>query len=64
MKASKIIFVFFVFILIFSTGCVDQDAKQKEYNKCTTVCASVLDEDFVILKLCMDECKEKFLEEK
>ena len=60
-KLSKIILIF-VIILIFPTGCIDQDAKnQEEYNKCTSVCASVLEEDFVTLKLCMDECKEKFL---
>ena len=62
-KMNKIVFLVFVLVLIFSYGCANADTKQGEYNKCTSVCASVLEEDFVTLKLCMDECKEKFLEE-
>lgn len=64
MKMNKIIFVVLAFVLLFSYGCTDNDTqKQEEYNKCTSVCASVLEEDFVTMKLCMDECREKFLEE-
>ena len=64
MKMDKIIFVIFVLILLFSTGCQTKEAEpQEEYHKCTSVCASVLGEDFVIMKLCMDECQEKFLKE-
>lgn len=62
-KMNKIIFIIFVFVLLFSYGCSDKDANQVEYQKCTSVCAAVLEEDFVTMKLCMDECKEKFLEE-
>ncbi len=65
MKLSKMIFIFFVVILIFSSGCINQDAKkQEEYEKCTSVCASVLEDDFVTMELCRRECKEEFLEEK
>ena len=64
MKANKIIFLIAVIILIFSAGCADNDdSKLGEYNKCVSVCASVLSEDFVTLELCRQECKEKFLDE-
>ena len=62
-KVTNLLFILFVLVLLFSTGCADNGVnKQEEYNKCTAVCASVLGEDFVTLKLCMDECKEKFLD--
>ena len=61
---NKIAILFIVFILILSTGCVDEDAKkQEEYEKCTSVCASVLEEDFVTMELCRRECEEEFLKE-
>ena len=64
MRVNKIIILFFVIVLIVSNGCANKDTQQEEYDKCTSVCASVLDEDFVTMKLCMDECQEEFLEEK
>ncbi|MAE42564.1 hypothetical protein CMO93_02230 [Candidatus Woesearchaeota archaeon] len=64
MKMNKVIFVIFVFMLLFSYGCTDKEAKkQEEYNKCASVCASVLGEDFVTMELCREECQKKFLEE-
>ena len=64
MKASKLIFLILIFTLILSSGCKNNDVVvQQEYQKCTSVCAAVLGDDFVTLKLCMDECEEKFLEE-
>ncbi len=68
-KMNKIIFIIFVFVLLFSYGCSGKDAKQEEYQKCTSVCAAVIetpdaDEAFITTKLCMDECQEKFLDEK
>jgi PBP1b-binding outer membrane lipoprotein LpoB len=57
------IFVLFFILLIFVNGCSNVDVNpQKEYNKCTSVCASVLEEDFVTMELCRQECREKFLE--
>jgi len=56
---NKIIFIIFVFILLFSYGCADQEVKQKQYNKCTAVCAAVVEDDFVTLELCREECKKK-----
>ena len=47
--------------LVFVSGC-DADL-EVEYNKCTAVCSSVLEEDFVTMNLCVDECREKFLGE-
>jgi hypothetical protein len=65
MRPNKIIFLIFVFALLFSFGCASNEENvQKEYEKCTSVCASVLEDDFVTMKLCMDECKEKFLGDK
>ena len=62
-KLINIIFLIFIAVLVFTSGCDKIETKQQqEYNKCTSVCAAVLDDDFVTLKLCMDECKEKFLE--
>ncbi|MFH0868004.1 MAG: hypothetical protein V1831_01710 [Candidatus Woesearchaeota archaeon] len=63
-KASKFILIIVIVILIFTSGCINNSTqKQKEYEKCTSVCASVLEDDFVTMKLCMDECQKKFLEE-
>ena len=62
-RLNKIILFSFFIILIFINGCYNGDVDaQNEYEKCTSVCASVLEEDFVTMKLCMDECEEKFLE--
>jgi len=64
-KLSKIIFLIFIAVLAFTAGCENIETKQQEeYNKCVSVCASVLSEDFVTLELCRLECKEKFLDEK
>jgi len=58
-RLNNTIILLLLIILIFSIGCTNRDA-QNEYNKCTSVCASVLEEDFVTMKLCVDECKDKF----
>ena len=64
MKMNKTIVMFALIILLFSTSCVNEDAqKQEEYEKCNSVCASVLTDDFVTLELCRRECREKFLED-
>jgi len=60
---KRVIFILLVLLLLVS-GCADnEDEKIKDYEKCTTICSSVLSEDFVTLELCRQECKEKFLEE-
>jgi len=59
---KRVIFILLVLLLLVS-GCADKEEKQKEYEKCTTICSSVLSDDFVTLELCRQECKEKFLEE-
>lgn len=59
---KKIILSLIIIILITScTNDIESD-QNVEYNKCTAICSSVLDEEFVILELCREECKEKFLE--
>ena len=55
-----LLLLFIVLVSIFS-GC-ESNNDQAEYEKCTSVCTSVLEDDFVTMKLCMDECKEEFLE--
>jgi hypothetical protein len=61
---NKIAIIFALILLIISPGCVNEDRqKQEEYEKCTSVCASVLSDDFVTLELCREECREEFLEE-
>ena len=63
-KLNKLIFSIIIFILILSAGCNNEAVdSNKEYNKCVSVCASVLSDDFVTLELCRQECKEKFLDE-
>jgi len=60
---KRVVFILLVLLLLVS-GCVDnKDEKIKEYEKCTTICSSVLSDDFVTLELCRQECKEKFLGE-
>jgi hypothetical protein len=62
-KMNKFFWILFLFVLVVFSGCAISEAdKQEEYEKCNSVCASVLEEDFVTLKLCNDECKKKFLE--
>ena len=61
-RLNKIIIFILLISLIFITNCSNNIDYQEEYEKCTSVCASVLEDDFVTMKLCMDECKEKFLE--
>ena len=59
----KIILILLILSLLI-TSCIDTETeKGKEYEKCTSVCSSVLSEDFVTLELCRQECKKKFLEE-
>tara|TARA_Y100000310_G_scaffold47186_1_gene43771 strand:- start:3281 stop:3478 length:198 start_codon:yes stop_codon:yes gene_type:complete len=65
MKANNFFVLVFLMVLIFSAGCATEEVdNQVEYNKCVSVCASVLEEDFVIMDLCRQECNEKFLEER
>ncbi len=45
-------------------GCIDTETeKREEYDKCNSVCSSVLSDDFVTLELCREECQKTFLEE-
>ena len=62
---KKIILALFLLALLFAASCIkDSEAeKRKEYEKCTSVCSSVLSDDFVTLELCRQECGIKFLEE-
>ena len=62
-QMNKIIMFMLLISLVFVSGCSDNVDFQEEYNKCTAVCASVLEEDFVTMNLCVDECKERFLGE-
>ena len=64
MNKNKIIIAIFLFLVLFSYGCSNQTQAQEDYNKCTSVCAATLGgEDFIILELCRQECRDQFLEE-
>ena len=61
---NKIVLLSVMIMLIFSASCVkEQTPKQEEYNKCASVCASVLEDDFVTMELCRRECRNEFLGE-
>ena len=60
-KTINFFSLLFIILILISSGCESDDV-QREYEKCTSVCASVLEDDFITLKLCVDECKEKFLD--
>lgn len=62
---KKIVIIVLLIGIILVTSCIENTdtEKRKEYEKCTSVCASVLEEDFVTLELCRQECKKKFLDE-
>ncbi|MDP7622906.1 MAG: hypothetical protein QF436_02215 [Candidatus Woesearchaeota archaeon] len=63
-KASKLIILFLVVLIIVLAGCNAKETDiQQEYNKCTSVCSSTLEDDFVTLDLCMEECKKEFPKE-
>lgn len=61
---KKLILIISIIAILLITSCATDTKVDKnvEYNKCTAICSSVLDEEFVILELCREECKEKFLE--
>ena len=56
-----LIFLMVLFLVIALVGCNDVTEDKKAYKKCTSVCASVLGEDYTTLYLCNEECKNEFL---
>lgn len=63
-NAAKIAILFAIILLLFSASCANENSKkQEEYDKCASVCASVLDDDFVAMELCRRECRQEFLGE-
>lgn len=61
---SKLILIIILILVIASFWLVRQEAeRQASYEKCASVCAYVIGDDFAKLKLCMGKCKEKFLGE-
>ena len=68
MKTNKIISSIMMLLLLFSYGCANTEVnKQEDYEKCTSVCAAIvespeIEEGFVALELCRQECEKKFLE--
>ncbi|MBW2991743.1 hypothetical protein KY345_00815 [Candidatus Woesearchaeota archaeon] len=61
MRAVIIIAVLILVLVLI--GCYGAEKeKMQEYQKCTSVCASVIgEEDYVTLHLCNEECKKEFL---
>lgn len=61
----RFVLVAFLISLIVISGCFRdiKEEKMSDYEKCTSVCSSVLSEDYVTLHLCNEECKKEFLGE-
>ncbi len=60
----RIILIIFIIGLLFTASCGNIEAgKNGEYKKCTAICSSVLDDDYVTLELCRQECEKEFLKE-
>ena len=57
-----------VMLILLLSACAPKETsvdKQEAYKKCTSVCSSVLTEDFTTLHLCNEQCKKEFgVEEK
>ncbi len=55
--------IILIIVIIVSIGCsneTEKDDVKKNYLKCTQVCASVLDDDYITMHLCNEECKKQF----
>ena len=62
MKKELVVILLFLLLTLFLSGCTEKTDAQQEYDKCTSVCASVVEDDFVTLEICREECKKQFLE--
>jgi hypothetical protein len=62
---KRLLLAAFLIILVAMSGCFKdfKEEQQKNYEKCTSICSSVLSEDYVTLHLCNEECKKEFLGE-
>ncbi len=62
-KGIFFLVILLITIAIFLNSCADEQKQmQEQYEKCTSVCSSVIvTEDYVTLHLCNEECKKKFL---
>ncbi len=61
----KKIILILLLIIILTASCtkdIEVDENEADYGKCTSVCSSVLGDDFTTMELCRKECKAKFLE--
>lgn len=63
MKAVKLLILSLLLLLLISSiGCISEEERRKDYEKCTQVCSAVVaTDDYVTLHLCNEECKEQFL---
>ncbi len=62
-----VIFIIIVFTLLTVMGTITNffsgDEKyDEEYQKCTSLCAATMDEDFTTHYLCMEECEKQLKE--
>lgn len=62
---KKVFLMVLLIVLLVAGGCSkDTEVEQQtDYEKCTSVCSSVLSEDYVTLHLCNEECRKEFLDE-
>ena len=58
---AVLIGVFIIFILSMDYISEPELKFDDEYRKCTSVCASTLNEEFVTSNLCREQCKKELL---
>ena len=59
---SKTVFLIVIIAVISSFYMINQEAeKQKNYEKCVSVCSTVAGNVIDAVKECMSKCEEKFL---
>lgn len=65
-QMNKYVILTMMLFLLVAAGCSDKSEAQQQYDKCTAVCAAVVDssgEDaLVTLEICRQECKKEFLD--
>ncbi len=61
----KAVIILIIILLVLLAGCGNKEVieRQRAYEKCTLVCASVVGEDYTVMHLCNEECKKEFLGE-
>ena len=61
----RIAVILIIVLLVLLVGCENKEVieRQEAYEKCTSICASAVGEDFTVIHICNEDCKKEFLEE-